>query len=243
MDAQRMNELLASPADFGHEVVLRVIVAPGRQDETVIPVERLDDDDFRHEFVRTGTDRDVGLLDLNTNRNVRRGSNSLVVEQGERHGDAGAPGQTIRTEMTEDGWLTIDLNVTGRDERAQRDPMADFNLYPVTVEEVAEHAARALRFARRVYEHVDPHNRHAGLLVNASLGSLNGKPIAHQRDRERLKGQMGIGFSGCEDKALMSFDRAERISRSDAGWVEVLAERIASRLERRANTIDAAPRF
>ncbi|MEZ5973632.1 MAG: hypothetical protein R3E96_01960 [Planctomycetota bacterium] len=61
----------------------------------------------------------------------------------------------------------------------------------MTVEDVAEHAATALRFVHRVYNHIDPYGRNAGLLVNASLGSLNGKRIAYARDRERLKGQLG----------------------------------------------------
>ena len=236
MDRQRIDRLLAAPPDFGHEVVLRIVVAPGRQDETVVPLEQLDDEDgFRFDFVRLGTDREVGLFDLNARRSLDRGRNSLVVEQGDRHSGSGAPGQTVRVEMTEDGWLVIDVNVTGVDE-GSRDPMAGFGFYPVIVEEVAEHAATALRFARRVYEHIDPHVRHSGLLVNASLGSLNGKLIAPRRDRERLKGQVGGSFGGRNEEVPISFDRPEPVSRSDARWVEDLARRIASRLERRINT-------
>ena len=235
MDRQRMNELLAEPSDFGHEVVLRVVVAPGRADETVVPVEKLDGEDFRYEFVRIGTERDVGLFDQNAQRRVDRGRNSLVIEQGDAHGSA-APGETIRVEMTEDGWLTIDINVTGVDRRSRHDPTAGFGLYPVIVEEVAEHAATALRFARRVYGRIDPHGRYPGLLVNASLGSLNGKRIAPLRDRERLKGQMGAMFGSRNEEVPMSFDRPEPASRSAAGWVDDLASRIAGRLERRVNT-------
>lgn len=237
LDRQRMDQLLAVPPDFGHEVVLRIVVAPGRQDETVIPLEQLDDEDgFRFDFVRLGTDRDVRLFDQNAHRSVDRGRNSLVVVQGDQHSGSGAPGQTVRVEMTEDGWLAIDVNVTGLDEHSRRDPMAGFAFYPVIVEEVAEHAATALRFARRVYEHIDPHARHSGLLVNASLGSLNGKLLAPRRDRERLKGQVGMSFVGRDEEVPVSFDRPEPVSRSDAGWVEDIARRIAGRLERRVNT-------
>jgi len=237
MDKQRMDVLLEGPPDFGHEVVLRVVVAPGRPDETVVPVEQLDDEDgFRFDFVRLGTDREVGLFDQNAQRRVGRGRNSLVVEQGNRHGGSGAPGQAVRVEMTEDGWLSIDANVTGVNESSRHDPMAGLGFYPVIVEEVAEHAATALRFARRVYEHIDPHGRHTGLFVNASLGSLNGKLIAHRRDRERLKGQMGMPFGGHDEEIPVSFDRPEPVSRTGADWVEDLAQRIAGRLERRINT-------
>lgn len=240
MDRRRMDELLASPPDFGHEVVLRVVVAPGRQDETVVPVEQLDDErGFRFDFIQLGTDRDVGLFDQTARKEPERGPRSLIVSQR----GSGGPGQTVRAEMTEDGWLTIDVNVTGADERSRRDPMAGFNLYPVIVEEVAEHAATALRFARRVYEHIDPHGRHSGLLVNASLGSLNGKLVAHERDREHLKGQMGGMFGQRDGEVPVSFDRPERVSRSGAGWVEDIAKRIAGRLERRTNTSDPARRF
>ncbi|QDU67317.1 DUF4062 domain-containing protein [Engelhardtia mirabilis] len=239
MDRQRMDGLLAEPPDFGHEVVLRVVVAPGRQDETVVPVEQLDGDDFRYDFVRIGTERGVGLFDQNAARESERGPGSLVVTQR----GSGAPGQTVRVEMTEDGWLTIDANMTGADERSRRDPMAGFGLYPVEVEEIAARAAFALRFARGVYEHLDPHGRHAGLLVNASLGSLNGKLIAHRRDRERLKGQMGGMFGQRDGEVPVSFDRPERVSRADAGWVDDLAHRVAGRLERRVNTSDPARRF
>jgi hypothetical protein len=93
MNRRRMNSLLAEPTDFGHEVVLRVVVAPGRQDETVAPIEQLDSEEFRYDFVRIGTDREVGLFDQNAQRRVDRGRNSLVVHQGDRHGGSGAPGQ------------------------------------------------------------------------------------------------------------------------------------------------------
>lgn len=85
-----------------------------------------------------------------------------------------------------------------------------------------------------------PHGRHAGLLVNASLGSLNGKLIAHRRDRERLKGQMGGMFGARDREVPVSFDRPERVSRANEGWVDDLEQRIAGRLERRVNTSDPA---
>jgi hypothetical protein len=239
MDRQRMDGLLAEPPEFGHEVVLRVVVAPGRQDETVLPVEQLDGDDFRYDFVRIGTEREVGLFDQNAARECDRGRSSLVVNQR----GSGAPGQTVRVELTEDGWLTIDLNVTGVDDRSRRNPTAGFAFYPVEVEAVAACAAVALRFTRAVYEHIDPFGRHAGLLINASLGSLNGKLIAHRRDRERLKGQVRAVFGQRDGEYPISFDRPERISRADAGWVDDLARRVAGRLERRVNTSDTARRF
>ena len=236
MDKARFDDLLAPPHDFGHETVLRVVLAPGRQDETVVEVERLDDEDFRHEFVAMGVARDVGLFHRNQQRKEDRGRNSLVVLQGNTHGGSVAPGQGVRVELFEDGWLVIDINVTGVDEDARRSALAGFSLYPVEVEDVRDRAATVLGFARRVLEAIDPHGRHVGLYCNASLGSLNSKPLAFRRDREKLKGQMTGMFGRGEDGVPVSFDRPDKVSRADAGWVDTLADTIAKRLERRANT-------
>lgn len=232
VDKARFDKLLAAPHDFGRETVLRIVIATGRPDETVIDMDRLDSEEFRREFVALGVAREVDLFHRNRHRAEDRGKNSLVVLQNEAHGSP-PPGQAVRVELIEDGWLLFDINVTGTDENSRRG--MGFDVYPLEVETVKEHAATALRFARRVFDVIDPYGRHAGLLCNASLGSLNGKRIASRADREKYKGQMA-GFGRTDDGAPKSFDRPEPVSRADANWPDVLADKIAKRLERRVNT-------
>lgn len=233
VDKQRFDQLLATPHDFGRETVLRIVIATGRPDETVIDMDRLDSEDFKHEFVALGVAREVGLFHRNRHRAEDRGRNSLVVVQNDGHGSP-PPGQAVRVELTEDGWLVLDINVTGTDESGRRDPMAGFGMYPVEVEAVKAHAATALRFASRVFDTIDPPGRHAGLLCNASLGALNSKPLVFRKDREKHKGQVGFGRG--DDAPPTSFDRPEPVSRADASWPDALADKIAKRLERRVNT-------
>lgn len=232
VDKARFDKLLAAPHDFGHETVLRIVIATGRPDETVIDMDRLDSEEFRDEFVALGVAREVGLFHRNRRRAEERGKNSLVVIQNDGHGSL-PPGGAVRVELTEDGWLIFDVNVTGTDENSRRG--MGFDLYPIEVEAVQEHAATALRFARRMFDTIDLHGRHAGLLCNASLGPLNSKRIAFRADREKYKGQMA-GFGRGDDGPPMSFDRAEHVSRADASWPDALADKIAKRLERRVNT-------
>lgn len=232
VDKTRFDKLLTSPHDFGRETVLRIVIATGRPDETVIDMDRLDSEEFRHELFALGVARDVGFFHRTRQRTEDRGKNSLVVVQNDAHGST-PPGQAVRVELTEDGWLVLDINVTGTDENSRRG--MGFDLYPVEVEAIKEHAATALRFARRAFDVIDPHGRHAGLLCNASLGSLNSKRIAFRADREKYKGQMA-GFGRGEDGAPTSFDRPEPVSRADASWPDALADKIAKRLERRVNT-------
>jgi hypothetical protein len=241
MEKARFDHLLAKPYDVGHETVLRIVIATGRPSETVVEVETLDAEEFKHEFVGMGVAREVGLFHRNRQRSEGRGRNSLVVLQGEAQGSP-PPGQAVRVEMFEDGWLVIDINVTGTDENSRRDPMAGFGLYPVEVEAIQERAATALRFARSVFEKLDPHGRHVGLLCNASLGSLNNKPLVFRKDSERYKGHSGGFFGRGDERVPISFDRPEKVSRADAGWVDALAEKIAKRLERRLNTEDTTHR-
>lgn len=234
VDKARFEKLLANPFKFGHETVLRVVIATGRPDELVVEVETLDDDEFKHEFFGLGVARDVGMFHRNRERSEDRGPNSLIVTQGNVHGSP-PPGQGVRVELSEDGWLVIDINVTGTDDDARRDPMAGFGMYPLEVEAVKDHVATVLRFARRVFDAIDPHNRHAGLLCNASLGSLNNKPLVLRRDREKYNGHVAA-FGRRDDGAPVSFDRPEPVSRADADWPDTLADKIAKRLERRVNT-------
>lgn len=234
MDRDRFEKLLAEPHDFGRETVLRIVIATGRPDETVVEIEKLDDEGFRHEFFGLGVARDVGLFNRKRQLSEDRGTNSLIVTQSDAHGSP-PPGQAVRVELSEDGWLVIDINVTGTEESSRRDPMAGFGLYPLEVETVTVHAATALRFARRVFDTIDPHKRHVGLFCNASLGSLNNKPLVFHKDRDKHKGHI-VAFGRNDDGVPTSFDRPEPLSRADANWSDALADKIARRLERRLNT-------
>jgi tRNA1(Val) A37 N6-methylase TrmN6 len=227
--SRRMRALPSRLDDLGLEV------STGRADETVASIERLDDEDFRQEFVALGVARDVGLFHRNRERLEDRGPNSLVVRQGDASGSP-PPGQGVRVELSEDGWLVIDVNVTGTDESSRRDWTAGFGGSPVDVETVRDRGATALRFARRVFESLDPHGRHAGLFCNASLGSLNDRPLVFRKDREKHRGQIAGFFGRGAAEPPTSFDRPEPVSRADARWPDALADKIAKRLERRLNT-------
>lgn len=235
VDRGRFDQLLANPHAFGREAVLRIVIATGRPDETVISTEQLDSEEFRHTFIAAGVARDVGLFHRNRRRVESRARNSVVVLHDESRGSPPV-GDAVRVELTEDGWLVIDVNVTGIPENSRHDLMADLGMSPVEVEAIREHATRALCLARRVFEDIDPHHRHVGLACNASLGSLNGRVVAFHRDREKYMGQLG-GFLGRrDDDPPKCFERPEPVSRASKDWVETLAEKIATRLERRTNT-------
>src|SRR5262249_29211220 len=86
VDKQRLDQLLATPHDFERETVLRIVIATGRTDETVIDMDKLDSEEFKHKFVALGVAREVALFHRNGRRTEDRGRNSLVVVQNDGHG-------------------------------------------------------------------------------------------------------------------------------------------------------------
>lgn len=231
MDVLRFAKLLATPMQvLQSEPVLRVVVAPGRQNETVVPVETLDDESFRSRLVAAGVAQDVALFHRNHPRSENRGQGSLIVQQhGPRQQHVGL-GEFVRVELTEDGWLVIDVNVTGN----ERGLAAFFQ--PLEVENVEKLARAALLFTAKVYADVDPFRRHLGLLCNASL-SLEGRPLLLHRDVKPQSGGVTVRLPNRQAVGpATSFDRPERISRAATGWPQATAAKLARRLERRVNT-------
>jgi hypothetical protein len=218
---------------FGHDAVLRVVLAPGRADETVVSLDKMDEEEFRHSLVALGTDRQVGVFHRNMARTEERGRDSLVITQGrEMHGLE--PGAAVRLELGEDGWVVLDANVTGTSARGAAAGLSTFA--PIEVEAIRDRARPLLEFHRRLFEVLDPYNRHVGFLVNASLRNLGHRNVVFRRDAPRPGASVTLAVGRDANDALVAFARPERVSRSDIGWVDQLADRLAKRIERVANT-------
>lgn len=233
MDTARFDELLSRPHSFDHEAVLRVVVAPKRQDETVFELEQLDDEAFQHRLVGLGVSREVGLFEQNEARQVAQGANSLTVNQGaDLRGRR--PGLGRRLEVFEDGHVVIDIAVA-----AARDHVTS-PFAPLAVEDVQAAGATALRLVDRLYEDIDPYGRYAGLACSASLGELGGRQLLPRSECPQPGAPVSIMMHKRGAEPTLSFDRPESISRTDVAWVDIVASRIARRLERRLNTGSSA---
>lgn len=230
MANEQFDGLLNARFPSSDEPVLRIVVGPDRHDRVVVPIDKLDDTEFRRNMVMLGIEQSIGLFHYNSAREEDRGKNSLIILQGGNARRGPSQDRRVRVELTSGGVLAIDIGLRRNDGSLAGIPFA-----PVEVERIQEEAAVAIRFALRVFKEIDPFGRYAILLSNARLENLGYHNLSYRTPPAGSSTQIRMPQS---DQPYIAFALPERLSRSDATLADTIGRKIGSALERRVNVQD-----
>lgn len=225
-DPRIVAEALTGAAPHSQEVVLRLVIAPERDDEVIDPM-AMDEPEFLRVVQEIGHSRAVQLMDYAHAKQQRVDRNEVIVEQDARSGHRHAT-RYVFLRVTSSGLMVIDQNVSQRSESS-----GGFLDSMVVATEALEAAAnRAFAFCQAFFEAHDPYERHQGFMYNAVLWGLGHRTVSRSpQPRSSYPMRMMGGES-----PIVAFDRARGISRSQLRDATDEAERIARLLERQASS-------
>ncbi len=201
-----IDEKLKDNFEIGSEAVLRVVFFPERKGQLIDPVD-LESPLLFTNIMEIGHSPNVGLFDYEHGKKKEIGINEIVITQGDSH-QYREPTNVVRLELTSNGILKIDTNVTGRVHRGNE---YDFlNSMVIAEEDVLGKMKKVFAFALSLLEKLDPYCRYDRMLYNAALSNIGHRNL-ETNPQPRQNYQMGI----VDDKIVMAFDQPRLITRVD----------------------------
>jgi len=157
------------------QAVLRMVVSPERADEIIDPGS-LDAPELKNAILALAHSTEVGLMSYERGKSTVVGVDELVILQGSE-GVSWRDGiDEVRLEVSTQGVLVIDSNVTGRcAENSPSDSIGD--IFTVSEEEIALATAKALLFTKAFFDSRDEWRRYQRLLYNAALSGLGHRSL------------------------------------------------------------------
>ena len=192
-------------AHLQNEPVLRVVIAPERQEELIGPVE-LSGGALERAIYRLGHDGDTPLFDYSRPKSVRHERDSIIIEQADpdsRHDEV----RRVWLSIDERGVMVIEANVGGRRGDTRNGFSAGLAVYVADIEAAFR---TMLAFAVAFYAARDPYKRHHRLLYNVALIGLEYRKILRV---EPKGGGFPMNIMRGSNDPLVAFDEARMISR------------------------------
>ena len=201
------QELLINPIEIHDQVTLRFILTPERSGELIDPVS-LDDQDIEDKLYEISHSPTVRLFSYSIPKKRREVSTSNIVLLQTKAISSTGIFDEVRLELSTNGSIVIDLNVTGQRNADMEYFMADSST--VTEDDISEGLKKCFAFANAFYTAMDQYKRYDRLIYNVSLNGISHRILIPKR----------IQMSSCQipfnqDDGIIAFDKPRMISRSE----------------------------
>ena len=217
---------LATPHAIQGTTMLRFVLTPERDEEVIDPV-RLASDAFRRRMYELGHGAEVSLLSYERPKTASLDGDDLVILQTEAHGRHGE-GEHVRLQLSENGELVIDANVSGRVQRGDR--FMGLTNMVLAIDDVEAVMRLCFGFAAALYDELDPHKRHMGFGFNVALSGLDYRTL-----ERNPQPRTSYGVSMRDRGVVRAYDVSRRLSRNDLYAPAGEIERAVTLLARRAD--------
>ena len=205
-DVTLINEKLKDSFRIGSEAVLRIIFAPERSGQLIDPV-ALESSDLYTSLMEIGHSSKIGLFSYDYGKTKEVGINEIVITQDDSAGHR-EPVSVIRLELTSNGILIMDTNVTGRVHRGDRYDL--LNSMVIAEEDIVSELKKIFSFTLALFEQFDPYSRYDRLLYNVALSNLSNRKLeANPQLRESY--QMAMR----SEEIVSAFNEPRLITRAD----------------------------
>lgn len=202
MIQEKLNERFQIP----HESRLRFVLAPER-DEEVVDVVSLDSEELKRSLYEIGHSHNVGLFAYEYPKTAKVKVSSLEITQGESSGRQHSD-KVVHLELSSEGVITIDANVTGRVKRGSFP--SSMEGFVIVEADVIECLKSSFAFANAFYNKQDPYKRHHRFFYNAALGDIEYRKLVSE-----FKEKSSITMENDRRGVIPAFDKAKLISRED----------------------------
>ncbi len=223
---EAIGEALSERVPLSNETLLRIVIAPERDEELVDPV-KLSDRDFQDQVLRIGHESSVQLFDYRFAKEQTVTVECLLTHQ---DGTAGPRDESrhLWLDLCRSGRVRADGNVSGR---TRHGAGGDFlGAMVVAEEDIAAVALAVLRYYGRLLEELDKYGRHQNFLVNAAMLNLGYRTIARApKPRGSYPVRMASG-----DAPIVAFDEPRRLGRAQLADPGAEVARMVTMLARRA---------
>lgn len=202
-----MTEMLKNPHRFANETGLRFVLAPERTDELVDHL-TLESKEFGRRLLEIGHALDIELFSYEYPKTTDIGVNEIVLLQSdETYRRQGS--ERVRLEVTTQGVIIIDVNVTGRPSGERE---GNYLASMVLLEgDVRVGLKRCFAFANAFYGGRDPYLRYDRMLYNVALGGIGMRSLMAAEPPRGASVQ--IGNHG--EAPVSAFDVPQLITRAD----------------------------
>jgi len=219
-----LQEKLMKPHEIYNETGLRFILAPERTEE-VFDAVALESPELELELFEIGHSAHVGFFSFKRPKTVKVGIHEIVIIQSDE-GRYQKGVDEVLLEVTNQGVITIDANVTGRRERVY---WANFD-DTMTIDEtdIADRLQRAFAFANAFWNKKDQFMRYGRLWTNAALSGIGDRTM---KSEPRPGRGYRMGLHG--DAVIPAFDQPQLIARRDLENPEKLINSIITLFRRR----------
>jgi hypothetical protein len=166
-DPARVLELLEAGKQRSYDVYVRLALVPERRGEIVAP-DRLESRDFVEELYAIGHDRKVRFFDHSFGKSYRISEDgALEITQSDERRTGGSVADVY---LSEAGELVLNADLRERD-------LGDAIRTLLSIVEADLEAAlqRAFVFASAILDHLDPHDRFAGVWVGAAIAGAENR--------------------------------------------------------------------
>ncbi len=233
VNTSAIDEKLRSLHPVPNQATLRIVITPEREDEVIDPVE-LDSPALKDEILALAHATSVRLMSYERPKSSEAQLNELVVLQANDRASWRDSVDEVRLEVSSQGMLAIDSNVTGRCAgRASSDTLGDS--YTISELDVSDVVARALAFAKAFYDERDQWRRYDRLLYNVALGGIGHRKLVEGR---HTGGSIQIGHltGQHEGELVCAFPRPRLITRADLEHLAPQVQAVLTMLRRQLPT-------
>lgn len=202
----KVDERLGDAFRVDYQVVLRTVFAPEREGQLVDPV-ALESPQLFAQLMEIGHSGGIALFSYECSKEKEIGVNEIVITQKSSRGHRDTV-EAVRLELTSEGSVVIDTNVTGRVHRA--DDHGTMDSMVIAEEDVYNELRKIFSFTLTLFEKLDPYCRYDRMLYNAALSNIGYRNL-EANPRPRQSYQMNMRDAG----TVPAFDRPRLITRAD----------------------------
>jgi hypothetical protein len=198
-----VSDSFAGMPNLGDQTSLRFVMASSR-DEEVIDAVTFDSGAFKNRLMEIAHRGDTALFSYEIAKTAAVSVNSLVIaqEDGRRSGCV----DHARIELTSNGTIVIDTNVTNRLPSNQPYSMQPY--YEIVEDDVRNRLQASFSFCRYFWEQTDPYMRHQQFAYNAALNNIGYRIFVNDRN-PRTSFSVGFGVR----EPIIAFPHAQRFNR------------------------------
>ena len=143
-----MEEKLKNPYTIGNDASLRFVVTPERVDELIDSVS-LESPELTHQLYEIGHSPRVGLFSYERPKTVEIETDAIIIHQSDENRRRNGIDE-VRLEVTTQGVIVIDTNVTGRVTRSWSDDA--FSEFAIAENDVISGLKKCFAFVRNLFD-------------------------------------------------------------------------------------------
>src|SRR3989339_377751 len=222
-DTSVIDNKIEESFQINNETSLRFVIMPTRKGEIVDAVD-LDTEDFKRMIYDIAHKRGIDLFSYEeAKEDPDVAVDHVIYFQKSQNRQKGT--DIVRLEISTNGLIVIDLNVTGR----EKENCVTSSLFSavIHVDALALCLRKSFGFCSQIFEEKDAYKRFDPLAYNVCLNDIGYKQIVNQYPQGSVS--MGMGGNNKEK----SFDKPRIISRSDLAKPDREVEAVISMLKRR----------